>query len=313
METAVAAGGVGDIPEGVGSGGILQRATAQGIGVAVGVFGAVAALGCIGILSHPFPVGKDVGVESVLQEPVFLLLGVFGFEILIGDGIQQSCAVNADGRFQAYFVGAYVIAFVGYINGAAGNLYLRIAQLVGLPIGEAVAPFIGIFVPSQLNLCLVQGFLERSDGMGLRHAGQPGDVSVGFRVVDNQQVTVADAVGAERPCGLALSMAVARMAVLAGGADVDRTQSVAHAVEIGGVRFLEKLFAPVESSGHHGVSIHHRCGVLEGRRRGVGGGAKFATCVIPVRQLGRFGSRIWIVRARFIIAAGHQAGYQRRD
>ena len=136
MEAAVATCSIGDVPESVGSSGVLQRTAAQGVGVTQRVKCTVSSLCRVGILFYPFAVLEDGFVQSVFQIAVFFLFGVFGFQVFIGNGIQQAGAVNADSRFQADFVVAYFISFVGYVDGTLRYAYFGITELVSLAIGE---------------------------------------------------------------------------------------------------------------------------------------------------------------------------------
>ncbi|CCZ71390.1 unknown [Bacteroides sp. CAG:702] len=185
MEAAVATCSVGDVPESVGSGCILQRTTAQSIRIPIRILRPVTSLCRIGILPRPVSVGKDVGVQPVLQITVFFFLHVLRFQVFIRNGIQQARTVNADGGFETDFVCTYIIPLVGYINGTLGNRYFRIAQRIGLTVGELVPVLVGIFMPGQHNLAFVQRSLERGYGMGLRHTCKPRNVGIGCRVVYN--------------------------------------------------------------------------------------------------------------------------------
>ena len=97
METTVTARGVGNVPESIGTRRILQRPTAQGIRVTIGILSTVAALRRIGILPGPFAVREYVRVQSVLQVAILFLLDVLCFQVFVGDGVQQSGAIDADG------------------------------------------------------------------------------------------------------------------------------------------------------------------------------------------------------------------------
>ena len=100
MEAAVATCSIGDVPESVGSSGVLQRTAAQGVGVTQRVKCTVSSLCRVGILFYPFAVLEDGFVQSVLQITVFFFLRVLRFQVFIGNGIQQAGTVNADSRFQ---------------------------------------------------------------------------------------------------------------------------------------------------------------------------------------------------------------------
>ena len=95
-------------------------------------------------------------------------------------------------------------------------------------------------------------------------------------------------------------------------ADVERSQAMAHAVEVGRERFLEELLATVEGGIHGSVGLDHGRRVFEGRRGRVGGGTQFAARVVPVGQLsGRIGRRI--VALHVVVATGRQAQSGSKD
>ena len=312
MEAAVAARGVGDVPEGIGTRRVLQGATAQGVGIAVGILRTVATLSGVGILPRPVAVGEDVWVQAIGQVAVLLLLGVLGFEVLVADGIEQARAIDADGGLQTHLVVAHVVAAVGHVDGTPGDVHFGVAQLVGLAVGELVAEGVGIFMPGDGDLRLVERRLEGGHGMSLRHACQPGHIGLGLGVVNHQQIAVSYLVGVERAAVLALAMPVARMTMDARRADVERSQAMAHAVEVGRERFLEELLATVEGGIHGSVGLDHGRGVFEGRRGRVGGSAQFAARVVPVGQLiGRHGRRV--VALHVVVATGRQAQSGSKD
>lgn len=98
MVATVGAGYVGYVPDGIGSGGILERSARECVGETAGVGGAVA-LEAIGVLGGPVAVGKESGIE--LEVSVGFLLAVLGEEIGVVDGIEETGAVYADGALEA--------------------------------------------------------------------------------------------------------------------------------------------------------------------------------------------------------------------
>ena len=85
-------------------------------------------------------------------------------------------------------------------------------------------------MPRDADLRLVQRCLEGSYRLRLRHARQPGHIGIGCRIIDNKQIAVTYLVGIELTVILTLSVPVTGMAVHARSADIERPQSVAHAL-----------------------------------------------------------------------------------
>ena len=52
----------------------------------------------VAVLAHPLAILENFRVQGKVV--VFFLFGILGFQILVGNGIEQTCAVDADGRFE---------------------------------------------------------------------------------------------------------------------------------------------------------------------------------------------------------------------
>ena len=204
---------------------------------------------------------EDFGVQCEIV--VFLLFGIFGFQVLVVDGIEQSRAVDADGRFEPdiYLVGRKGAAVGGDevdIVGVGGNRHLGVDQFIGGTVGKGISPAVGIRFPGNLDFRRVYRSLERLDGKELRHACERGDVVV-VVVIDDQQVSVAYLGGIEGSF-LTFAVAVTRVAVHAGGADIERSQSAANRTVGGrGENLFEQGFTVLERGAH--------AGILDGGRR----------------------------------------------
>ena len=156
MIAAVRTGHVGDVPDGVGAGGILQGAAAEGIGEPIGVLLARTSVAgaVVAVLAYPLAVLEDFGVQCEIV--VFLLFGIFGFQVLVVDGIEQSRAVDADGRLEPdiYLVGRKGAAVGGdevYIVGVGGNRHFGVDQFIGGTVGKGISPAVGIRFPGNLD------------------------------------------------------------------------------------------------------------------------------------------------------------------
>ena len=249
MAAAVAAVDIGDIPDGVGTSGILQGAAAQGIGEALGVRGTAIERG-------PVVACPDGGVEVGSSFIFFLVLS---FERVVRDGVEQPCAIDADSAFKTE--GHLAVGCrKGCIESILGDGDFRIDKAIALAVGETVAPFVSVVKPCNVYLVLVNGRLERCHGFGLRHTGHRGLVGIGSLVVNNKQVAVCPVVGTI--AFHAASVSVTWMACLARGSHIEGTQPIERRVVLGDGMF-KKEFAILEGVNHAGV-FDGRSGVFEG-------------------------------------------------
>ena len=199
----------------------------------------------------------DGGIEFCTGVKFFLVLG---FQRVVGDGVEQSGTVNADGAFQPESHLA-VGCRKGGIEGILGDGHLGIDEAVGLAVGETVAPFVGVAEPCDVDFLLVDGGLEGGHGLGLRHAGHRGLVGVGSLIVHYQQVAVGPVVGTV--AFHAAAVAVAGMACFARRTDVEWSQTVEGWVVLRDGVLKEEL-AVFEGVGHAGI-FYSGGGVFECR------------------------------------------------
>ena len=263
MAALVATVDVGDIPDGVAARGILERAAGERIGEALGVVG-VAIVGRGGpVVARP---ESRVEVGAGVVFPLIL-----SFERIVGDGIDEASAVDADGSFEAesqLAVGSYQRS----VESILGDVDLGIDEAVAFAVVELVAPLVGVVEPGDLDFILVDGSLERRDSLSLRHASDRGFVAVGGAVVYDEEVAVGPVVGAVALH--ASAVAIARVAGFAARADIDGAQAVERRVVLSYGMF-EKHFAILESRGHTSV-FGGRRRVLVGRSRLIESGAELA-------------------------------------
>ena len=109
MVSAVGTCHIGYVPYRIGTGSIHQRPPAQSISKPEGMFLLAVALHGIGILFHPFAVFEESRIDV---HSCRLLPCIFGFKAVIGDGIEQSGAVYAYGRFQFHAHKGIVYRFI---------------------------------------------------------------------------------------------------------------------------------------------------------------------------------------------------------
>ena len=235
---AVGTADIGDVPDGIGTGTVLQGGTGHGVGETLELLGPGRGRRTVGELALgqriPGRRGEIVRIlvpEGGIELHIRSLRLVLGLDILLGDGIEQAGTDDADGGFQAEsdrLVAGLIRRRVGIESGFR-NVQFRVDQLVLFPVSHRQAALHGGHgQPLEVDLVLVDRREERRDRLGLRHARHLGHigavVAVGAvgRMIDHQQVAVAEA-------GfiviLALAVAVARMAVQAGGAQVRRTET----------------------------------------------------------------------------------------
>ena len=269
----VGAADVGDVPDGVGAGAVLQGGARHRVGEALELLRAGGRRGAVGEL----PLGEGVPRRGGEIVRVFVPEGriqlhearlglVLGLDVLLRDGVEQARADDADGGLEAEGHGL-VAGLVGRrvgVEGAARNGHLRIDQFILLPVGEGQrqpALHRADRQPVDQDLLLVDRREEWRHRLGLRHAGHFGHiravVAVGAvrRVVDDEQVAVAEAGAVVL---LALAVAVAGMAVQAGGAQIGRTEAL-EGRGVDGEIALERGFAEVE--GRH-QALRRRGGCL---------------------------------------------------
>ena len=169
MIAAVRTGHVGDVPNSVGTGCVLQGAAAEGIGEPIGVLLARTSVAgaVVAVLAYPLAVLEDFGVQCEIV--VFLLFGIFGFQIVVVDGVEQPCPVDTDGGFEPdiYLVGRQRAAVGGdevYIVGVGRDGHLGIDEFVGGTVGEGVVPAVGVRFPGNLDFIRIYRRLERLYG-----------------------------------------------------------------------------------------------------------------------------------------------------
>ena len=259
---------IGDVPDGVGTGGILQRTTREGVGVLLG-------MGGVAIITRRGEVGAGPhgGIEAVRHKTVIVFLLILCSQRVIWDGIDQAGAVDADGRFETadeVAVGDGLTAHLeGRIESLFGDVDFRIGEVVGLAIGELVAPFVGVAQPVDLDLGLVQGSLEGCDGLGLRHASVRTQVGV-VLVSKDEQIAIAPVVGAITVH--AHAVAIAGMASDAAATDVKGSEAVERLVVLR-IGALKEVLAVFEGGGQASL-LNGGGGVFIGGLGGVEGGAQ---------------------------------------
>ena len=252
--TTVRTGHVGDVPDGVGTGTVLQRGTSHGIGELLHRLGAVSqrVVGC----------GSPVVVGFVphgrVECHVGSLLRILCLHVLGADGVQQSCSVDADGRFEAHLI---VRRLRIGVEGCDGDVDLRIDEGELLAVGELQGDAAGHhalhILPLDGDLVLVDGSLEWFHCLGLRHTRHLADVRGGscgvahavFReclvgMIDHEQIAVADGVGTI--FRLAFAMTIGGVAMEAAAAHPGWTQSLAGFVGVG-VEMFEEILTLVET------------------------------------------------------------------
>ena len=211
---AVAARDIGDVPYGIGTGTVLQCATRHGIGeafqrtattvertcVVVGCSIVCAGLEGIGLLVPHGRVQVDVGS---LGTPLSLNVGIV-------ECIEQSCAIEADGRLQAYIVLCGLrVGVEGCLRNGHHGIDERILLAICKLHRQSTLHLLHLW-PLNLDLRLVDGSLEGRHGLCLRHACHLADVGIVRRMIDNEQITIANLIGAV--FGLAFAVTVAGMA-----------------------------------------------------------------------------------------------------
>ena len=106
------------------------------------------ALQRVGVLLDPLAPGKDGRVEL----HVGLLTRIFGLERIVGDGVEQARAVDADGRFETHdhlrgVEGdglAVAHHFERHVVGVGRDADFGVDELVGLAVGKGVVPLVGV-------------------------------------------------------------------------------------------------------------------------------------------------------------------------
>ena len=290
---------IGDVPDGVGTGGVEDRTARQGIGIAAHVLRAVA-LQRVRVVALPgvrrlVPHGGVQGVGLADTVEVLALRLPLGGDVLVGDGVGETGAVDADGRLQQHadlrivlrLVECDVLAATSHhhrgIVSRIGNCHLRVNERVAFTVGELVAPLVGIVVPRYLDLILVDRRFERFDGASLRHTGHRADIGIGGLVVDNEQIAVA--VGVGLVFRLTGSMTVAGMTVEAAASYIDGTEAVESSLGVGVVVLLKEILALIESRHHAGV-LHCLRGLLKGCGGIHGSGAQQSAGVVVFGVVG---------------------------
>jgi len=183
-------------------------------------------------------------------------------DILVVDGVEQSRAIDADGRLQAHVV---VLGLGIGVEGRLRDAHLGIDERILLAVLELhgqSALHLRHVLPLNRDLALVDRCLEGRHGLRLRHARHLRDVGIVVRMIDDQQVAVANLVGTI--LGLALAVTVGGVAGDARVTHPGRSQSLAGLL-LEGVEFLEEAFARNE------VFLHtcSLCGRSDGRIAGL--------------------------------------------
>ena len=270
--TTVGTGDVGDVPDSVRPCSIHDRSTGEGVRETFRTPLRVVLI-VAGGLETAVP---ESMVQTVFEFAVCRLFLILGDDIFIGNGIEKSRTVHADRVLQLHFVALALeqavrvaVALVIDVNGGVRHLHLRVAQLVGLAVGELVAVLIRRRLPGHRDLIGIQRRLERCSTEELRHAGEPSYVGLRLRINDHEQRSVTLILGVIGAFGDGGSVRVVRVTVLAGGADIDRSQTmltscgVRHEIFLGDVIALRKHCSETCLFGS-------RCRLTEGHGRGVG-------------------------------------------
>ena len=165
---------IGDVPDGIGTSSIKNRATRHGVGIATHILRAIT-LTSIAIKTLPLAVLKPRAVPMLQVACLIgcLLALPLRSNRVIGDGIGNACAIDSDGVLKAHLIvgcGSILIASINYIDGLAWKRNLWIDEAVRFPIRELVAPLVGITYPLYGNLGFVEWILEGRNGMALRHS-----------------------------------------------------------------------------------------------------------------------------------------------
>ena len=307
VEAAVAAGSVGDVPEGIGASTVLQGSAAHGIGVAAHVGSAVATLRGVLVEVLPLSILKVGRIESVGHIAILLLLGPLGDDVLVGDGIEQSGAVDADGRLQLHPIllriderTHLVTALIVGIDGRLGHGHLGVLQFVGLSVGELVAPQVGMLLPLHDDLTLVDRRLEGCHGMALRHTCQPAHVALIGLVVHYQEASVAYLVGVEGSRLDALAMAISGVAVHTRGAYIGGSEARAQSAVLGVEGVLKQCLAILEGRVHAGI-VYRLRGLLKGIVGSQGRSAQLSASIVPVGKFGGCGATLLIATSDILI------------
>ena len=297
----VAATHVGDVPHGVGPCAVLQRGTRHGIGEP---FDPLLPVGqrvpCAGspVVGCRIPeIGIQYGRDFHPARPCSRrLTDVFRLERILRDGVQQTRPIQADGGLQpaGYILGNRV--GVERLSQLALERQFGINQGILFPVGESQRqPARGLHLslgqrpPLQVQLVFVHRRQERRHGLGLRHARHLRDIgaviAVGTvnRMIEHKQIAVAPGVGLVRLHPLAV--AVARMAVDAGGPHIGRSESA----ESGRARLREVVFDKHFSEFEGGGEV---C-IGDGRR------LVFVACRSDILRRTEFSARIPFFRCKY--------------
>ncbi len=126
--------------------------------------------------------------------------------ILVAEGIEQACSIDADGRFQTHLiVGGLRIG----VEGRLRDRHLWINQgirLTVLKLHGQIALHRCHILPLDGNLILVDRCFEGRHRLCLRHTRHLADVGVVVGMINDQQVTVANLVGTILRLTLAVSI-----------------------------------------------------------------------------------------------------------
>ena len=226
--TAVRTGNIGNIPDGIGTGGVKQRSARKRIGVAADVLGSVA-LDRILVLVRPLhagliPICRIQGIGLADGIIILALLNPLFGNLFVRDGIGKTCTIDADCgfKFDTDFISDLVsrnrnhLTVTLYdhrrIESICRNADFRINQLVCFPVRELVAPLIHVSFPlDRRNSRLIHRSLERLCSHGLRHTGNGHYVCIRFLVINHKEIAVSHIAGTV--AGLPFSVAIVRMAI----------------------------------------------------------------------------------------------------
>ena len=168
----VRAGHIGDVPNGVGTGTVLQCATGHGVCEALHrtvrtTMLARVIIACAVVGSRSKSIAGSIPHGRIQVNTGLGFAAPLLFHVLIGDGIEQSGAVKTNGSFQADFI---VVGSGAYVEGCLRNGHFGVNQFESFTVGKL--PFtitgrgnlVGLHLsnrlPVNLDLVLVDRSLE---------------------------------------------------------------------------------------------------------------------------------------------------------
>ena len=178
MIAAIGACHIGDVPDGIRTSCIEYRATCHRIGVTTHILGTCQAA----VVAHPLvvrlvPIGRIQGIGLADRVEILTLTHPFIGDSAVWNCVCKTCSIDTNRRFQTHTDifdrNLHVLSATSgndrCIESRLRNGDLWINQLVGLSIRELVTPLIGIRLPVNLNLLLINRSFERSHSTRLRH------------------------------------------------------------------------------------------------------------------------------------------------